>query len=187
MQFPQIRMESQMAKIGIKQTPAQIELRQGKADVTIEQPKAEMSIRQPKGKLTIDQSQAWEEMNLMSTRRLNEIYAIEGKQAASEGIARRAEQGAALLDIHNGTDMIAEQAYQISNPPMKTLGIKYVPSPFAVKLHYEKENVEIDVKDNKPIISAHINKPDLTFHRGNVDITMEQYAQLTIDFDNLYV
>ena len=54
MQFPQIRMESQMAKIGIKQTPAQIELQQGKADVTIEQPKAEMSIRQPKGKLTID-------------------------------------------------------------------------------------------------------------------------------------
>ena len=187
MQFPQIRMESQMAKIGIKQTPAQIELQQGKAQLTIEQPKADLSIRQPKGKLTIDQSQAWEEMNLESTKRLNEKFASEGIQAAYEGTAKRAEQGAALLDIHNGMDVFAEQAYQIGNPPMKTLSIKYVPSPFAVKLHYEKGDVEIDVKENKPIIDAHINKPDLTFHRGNVDITMEQYAQLTIDFDNLYI
>lgn len=187
MQFPQIRMESQMARIGIVQNKAFIEQSQPKATLSIEQPKADMSIRQVKGKLSIDQSQAWEEMNLGSTQRLIEKHADESMRAASEGTARRAEQGAELINIHNGADMIAEQAVQNGGQPMKTLSFKYIPSPFAVKLHYERGDVEIDVNENKPIIDAQMNKPELTFHRGGVDISMEQYAQLQIDFDNLYV
>ncbi len=186
MEFPQIKMESQFAKIGIKQNPAQIELTQGKADVSIEQPKAEMSIQAPKGKLTIDQSQAWEEMNLMSTKRLNEKYAAEGLRAASEGTERRAEEGAGLIDIHKNVDMFAEQAYQKNNT-LKPLGFKYIPSPFAVKISYEPGDVQIDVQENKPIIDAQVIKPELTYYRGNVTITMEQYAQLNIDFENMYV
>lgn len=186
MRFPQIRMESQFARIGIKQNPAQIELKQGKAELSIEQPKADMSIRAPRGKLTIDQSQAWEEMNLMSTKRLNEKYAAEGMRAVSEGTGRRAEEGAGLIDIHKNVDMFAEQAYQKSNT-MKTLGFKYIPSPFAVKIFYEPGDLQIDVQENKPLINVQVVKPELTFQRGNVDITMEQYAQLKIDFENLYV
>lgn len=187
MQMPQIRMESQMARIGIKQTPAFIEQEQPKADLSIEQPKADVSMRTIKGKLTIDQSQAWEEMNLMSTRRLNEIHAGEGMRAISEGTARRAEQGAELINIHNGVNMFAEQAIQNGHPPMKTLSFKYVPSPLAVKIHYERGEIQMDVQENKPVIDVRINKPELTFHRGGVDITMERYAQLKIDYDNLYV
>src|SRR5690625_4737986 len=158
MQFPQIRMESQMARIGIEQKHGQIELRQPKAELSIEQPKAEMSIRTTKGKLTIDQSQAWEEMNLGSTMRMIEKHAAEGKQSAQEGTARRAEQGAELIDIHNGVNMFAEQAVINGHPQMKTLSFKYIPSPFAVKLHYERGEVDINVQENKPIINAQINK-----------------------------
>lgn len=187
MQFPQIRMESQLARIRMEQSPARIEMEQGKAHLSIEQPKADLSMRTVKGKLTIDQSQAWEEMNLMSTRRLNERHAEEGLQLASEGTARRAEQGAQLLNIHNGANMIAEQSVQNQLPKMKTLSLKYIPSPFAVKYHYERGDVQIDVKENKPIVDAQINQPTLTFHRGGVQISMEQHAKLQIDFDNLYV
>jgi len=187
MQLPQIRMESQMARIGIRQTPAQLEMTQKNAELSIEQPKADMSMRTRKGKLTIDQTQAWEEMNLMSTRRLNEQHADEGLQAAAEGTARRAEQGARLIDIHKNSNAIAEQAVQNQGSKQKTLSLTYIPSPFAVKFHFEKGGVEIDAKENKPIIHANINHPELLFRRGGVDITMEQLAELKIDFQPLYV
>jgi len=185
MQFPQIRIESQMVKIAIEQHPAQIELKQKKADLSIEQPKADVSMSTIKGKLTIDQTQAWEETNLMSTLRLNEKNAAEGLQAASEGTGRRAEEGSQLVDIHKGADMIAELAYQRANPPLKTASPAYIPSPLAVKFHYERGNVEMDVEVNKPNIHAEIHKPELEFYRGAVNISMEQHAELKIDFDYL--
>lgn len=186
MQFPQIRMESQMARIGLQQTNSFLEIEQPKADLSIEQPKAELSMETVKGKLTIDQTQAWEEMNLMNTFRLIEKFAQEGKQAALEGTSRRAEQGAQLIDIHRNVDIIAEQAVENGSRPYKQLSIKYIPSPFAVKIDYEPGEVMIDVTEKKPNIDVQVRKPEITFHRGGVEIYMEQYPELKIDFENLY-
>src|SRR5690625_2554725 len=186
MQIPQIRMESQMAKIGMEQTNSYIEIEQPKADLSIEQPKADVSMQTIKGKITIDQTQAWEETNIMNPYRLTEKIAQEGKQAALEGTGRREEQGAQIIDIHHDVDMIAEQAVENGSRPMKQLRVGYIPSPFAVKIDYEPGEVVIDVQENKPVIDAQIRKPEITFHRGGVHIFMEQYAQLNIDVENLY-
>ena len=186
MLFPQIRMESKMARIGMEQTNSYLEIEQPKADLSIEQPKAEMTIETKKGKLTIDQTQAWEETNLMSTFRLTEKFAEEGKRATLEGTARRAEQGAQLIDIHKNVNVIAEQAFENGGTPRKQLSIKYIPSPFAVKIHYESAEVFIDIKENKPIIDVQVRKPEITFYRGGVRIFMEQYNELKIDFENLF-
>jgi len=185
--LPQIRMESEMARIGINQTMAQIAIRQKNADLSIRQPKADVSIQTTKGKLTIDQMQAWEEMNLMSTIRFTEKHAKEAIQLAQEGTARRAEQGAELLDIHNNGNTFAEQARQNQLPKMKTLSLTYIPSPLAVKSHYERGNVQIEVQENKPIIDVQINSPEYTYYPGNVEISMDQYPQLHIDFEPRYV
>lgn len=180
--IPQLRMESQMARIGINQTKAQIGIEQPKAELSIEQPNADMSIETTKGKLTIDQTQAWEEMNLESTPRLVEKHAQESVQLLKEGTARRAEQGAQLLDIHQSDTIIAEQARENQLPKLKQLSIKYIPSPLAVKLHYEKGDVNINFAARKPVIDVQINKPEITYSPGNVDVTMKQYAELKIDF-----
>src|SRR5690625_4931669 len=108
MKIPQIRMESQMGRIRIEQTPAKLDIRQPHAKQSIEQPKAEINITTTPGKLTIDQSQAWEERNLMNTLRLTEINAQESIRALQEGVARRAEQGAQLVKIEQGGNVIAE-------------------------------------------------------------------------------
>lgn len=187
MKIPQIRMQSEMARIRIEQTPAQLDMKLGSGKLSIEQPSAEMTIKSHKGKLTIDQSQAWEEHNLMSTIRLNENHAKEGRQAIQEGIARRAEQGVELIKIETGVNTIAEQAIQNGHPQMKQLSIKYVPSSYqSIKIHYEPGDVEIHVEQRKPIIDSEMNEPEFTYHRGNVDILMEQYAELQIDYIDLY-
>jgi len=187
MKFPQLQMESQRGRIRIEQTPANIEIRQARATQTIEQPSAEMNIRTTKGKMHIDQSQAWEDRLLMSTIRLNEIHAQEGMQAIKEGTARRAEQGAQLIKIENDVNMIAEQARENGHPQMKQLSIKYVPSPFSVKLDYEPGELEINFQPRKPVIDVQINKPELLFERGSVNISMAQYPHLEISVIDLYV
>lgn len=186
MKFPQLQMESVRGRISIEQNPAKIEIRQAKATQTIEQPKAEMSIQTTKGKMNIDQSQAWEDRLLMSTIRLNEMHAQEGMRAIQEGTARRAEQGAQLLQIEHDGNVIADQAIENGHPQMKQLSIKYVPSPFSVKLNYEPAKVDIDIQARQPIIDVQINKPELTFERGPVNITMEQYPELHISVIDLY-
>lgn len=187
MRFPQLQMESQRGRISIEQNPAKIEIRQARATQTIEQPSAEMNIRTTKGKMHIDQSQAWEDRLLMSTIRLNEMHAQEGMQAIQEGTARRAEQGAQLLKIEQGGNIIAEQAIENGHPQMKQLSIKYVPSPFSVKLNYEPGELEIDFQPRKPVIDVQINKPELSFERGPVNISMAQYPHLEISVVDLYV
>ncbi|MDY0405089.1 DUF6470 family protein [Virgibacillus sp. 179-BFC.A HS] len=97
MQFPQIRMTSQMAKIQINQQTAVQTIRQPNAALSIQQPQAELNIHTTKGKLTIDQTQAFEDMNLMNVFRLTEKFAQAGREAALQGAERRAQQGEQLM------------------------------------------------------------------------------------------
>src|SRR5690625_5812968 len=99
MQLPQIRLESQFASIGMRQSSGNQEIRQPKAEMSIQQPRANLSIETTKPKLTIDQTKAWEDMNLMSTARRIEVTAQEGSHALLEGMERRAQQGRQLMEI----------------------------------------------------------------------------------------
>ena len=185
MQFPQIQMTSQMGKIQIKQTQGEMEIVQPKAEISIEQPQAVLSMQTTKGVLTIDQTQAWEETNLMSPMRLSEKNTQEGKQATLEGTQRRAEQGAQLLDIHLGGNVIQEQAIQNGHPVYKEPQIAYIPSPLSVHIHYEKGQLQMDVETRKPLIDVTVHKPNIHFKRGDVDISVAQYPSLNIDFKHI--
>lgn len=187
MKVPRLEMQSIRGQISIEQTQSHIEIKQHHAKQSIEQPKAEMTINTTPGTLNIDQTQAWEERNLMSTLRLNEMHAQEGMRAIQEGMARRAEQGAQLIRIEEDVNYIAEQAIENGHPQMKQLSIKYVPSPFSVKINYEPGDLDIDVQPRKPIIEVEPQKPEVTFYRGGVNISMAQYPELQISVVDLYV
>ena len=112
MELPQIRMQSQMAKISLSTQASRQEIRQPKADLSIQQPHAEISMRTTPSKLTIDQTGAWEDMNLRSVFRLTEKFAQDGKQAVAEGTGRRASQGTELMKIENKGNPLVSQAFQ---------------------------------------------------------------------------
>ncbi|MGM8364587.1 DUF6470 family protein [Virgibacillus sp. W0181] len=186
MQLPQFRMESQLAQISIQQQAGKQMIKQPHADLSIEQPKAEISIEKIPSKLSIDQTQAWEEMNLMSTRKLVEKQAQAGLNSANEGTGRRAEQGTQLMRIELKSNPIKEQALVNGHNQMKRIGMKFIPSPFAVKIHYEPAEIKIKAQENKPVIQVVKNNPEISHERGNVEVAMEQYAQLEIDFIHLF-
>lgn len=181
MQIPQISMQSQMAQIQIRQTKGIQEIKQPNAELSIQQPHAALSIQTTPAKLQIDQTQAWEDMNLMHIFRQNEKVAEEGKNSLLEGIGRRAEQGSELMKLENEGAPVINQAIMDGNRQNKSLGIKFIPSQFAVKTSYEPAQVQIEVQTNKPIVEASTQKPIHNFERGTVMVDMEQYQQLEMD------
>lgn len=186
MRMPQIRLQSEMARLDIKQFSGQLHIRQPKADLLIEQPKAEFNIQTTPSKLTIDQTQAWEDMNLMSTPKFVEKIASEGAQSSQEGAGRRAEQGNQLMRIETDSNPIVEQALINGHDQMKSISLKYIPSTFSVKTNFKPAQLHIDAQMNKPIINAQQNNPEVDFERGAVHIKMKQYENLHIDFVNLF-
>lgn len=186
MKVPQIRMEAGWAQIGMETTRGHQQIRQPKADFSIEQPAAEMSIRSPKGRLTIDQTRAFEEANLMSTRRNIEIYGRESIQRAKTGTARRAQQGTQLMKIENQSNPLIDQAKINGFNQQKEVSLKYMPSPMSVNIKYTPQPVQIDAQQRDPVIQAIRRYPEHTYVRGDLDIYMRQYNYLEIDFVNLF-
>lgn len=144
MLLPQIRMESQMAKIAINTTPGNQSIKQPKADIDLQPAKVAMEINRTPGKLTIDQTKAWEDRNLADTFRFIEKIAEEGYQAWLEGIARLAEQGDELMKIENGGSPLADQAKENSESPMYEVNVGCIPSLFSVKFDYEPSKLDIN-------------------------------------------
>lgn len=186
MQLPQVRLESQFAQINIMRTPGRQEISQPKAELSIQQPKADLSISVTPGKLSIDQTQAWEDMNLHSPLRSAQVAAQEGASGLLEGMQRRTQQGAELMEIENGGDPIVNQSIVNGHDQMKSLGLKYIPSHLAVKISYQPSSVNIDAQVNRPIIDVKTNRPEHSYRPGSVVIQMEKYNSLEIDIENLY-
>ncbi|MFC4557524.1 DUF6470 family protein [Virgibacillus kekensis] len=186
MRLPQIRMESQIARIQIQQTDGRQEIQQPKAQQSIRQPEAEITMKTTPSKLDIDQTKAWEDMNLMHIFKRIEKFANDGRQGAFEGIARRVQQGAQLMKIENGGNPIASQAVTNAYDEMKRLGIKFIPSPFAVKINYQPSELKINVNVNPPEIETRPQRPIHSYTPGDVTTNMKNYQDLKIDFVNLF-
>ncbi|THE12344.1 hypothetical protein E1I69_11625 [Bacillus timonensis] len=185
MELAQIRLQSEYAKIGIRTKKAVQQIQQPKADLSIEQPKAELTIRTTLGKLTIDQSKARADMDLKNISQRIAEAAVKGYQDSLEGIARRAQEGNELMKIENGGNPIAQIAKRNNEGPELQFNIGWIPSHFSVKTNYVPAEVDIQVKENKPIINTRINKPIHEYTPGNTDIRLEQKQTLKIDFANL--
>ncbi|MFD1416980.1 DUF6470 family protein [Oceanobacillus jeddahense] len=184
MEIPQIRMHSQQAKIQIQTEPAQLHISQPPGDLTIRQPNAEISMHTRQGKLTIDQSQAWEDMDLLSAKKSIARNAQAGEQAAMQGIARRARQGNAFMRIENRTDPIKTQAIENAFSEQKRLGLAFIPSTFAVKTSYEPAELDIQVQTHQPIIEGSVNSPIMQYTPGSLETSLAQRPELTIEVVN---
>ncbi|MFD1020303.1 DUF6470 family protein [Thalassobacillus hwangdonensis] len=184
MNFPQIRIQSQSARIGMDSKDAELTMQQPNAQVSIQQPKADLSIKQKKGKLSIDQTNAWNNIGLKSSFVRTRETADHARQALLEGIARISQEGDELMRIENDGNPIAAQAernaryeFFVQHGGMPTYDL--------VNLSYEVGGAEIDVRPNKPVIDVIPQKPQINYTKGDVSIYIEQYPELNIDFDGL--
>jgi hypothetical protein len=187
MNFPQIKMESTPAFLGLNiQRPIQ-KIEQRPADLSIEQPKAELSIETTKGKLSIDQSGAREDMDLKSISRRIEDFADNGYQDWLTGLARVAQQGDDLMMIEHGGNPIANQAKVNSESPIYDFNIGFIPSHFSVKINYEPSHIKVHWNTHKPEINVRVNKPIHEYIPGKVLGEMKQWPSLKIEVLGLHL
>lgn len=184
--LPQIQIKTETAQIEINQIHANQSISQPKADMTIEQPKADLKIETTPGKLTIDQTEAWEDMNLLSPLRITEMAAEEGKSSILEAIARRAEQGQQLMKIEHKGSPIAEQAIMNSGGTYKQPQITFIPSVFSVKINYEPAHLHISSKENKPQIHVETKQPEHDYIPGQIEVAMKRYASIEFSVSHLF-
>lgn len=185
MKLPQVKLESQMARIQIQSTSASQTIQQPNAIQTIRQPGAEIRIENTPSKLTIDQTQAWNDMDLKSVKKRIEDAAQLGKQKVMGGVARRVRQGEELMKIENGGNVLQRQASENGHRPEKQFNIGWVPSHFSVKIDYQPSELNIDVKPQQPIIENKASKPIINYQPGSIETSLKQQANLQIDFVNL--
>ncbi|MGP4040730.1 DUF6470 family protein [Gracilibacillus sp. D59] len=185
MQLPQIRLQTQVARIGLKSHDAQLQIDSGPAKQSIRQPKADIQIRTTPSKLTIDQSKALADVGLKPITELNAEFAQEGKQKLLEGIARRRRQGDELMKIEDGGNPIVRQVKENSQDPQRQFNIGWIPSANGVKIDYRPAEVNIKVTPQKPQIETQPTKTQYQYQSGNVEVYLLQKSWLEIDFVNL--
>lgn len=186
MNFPQIRLESTSARIGLHiEKPIQ-KIEQPKAIQSIEQPKAVVNIETVPGRLIIDQTEARSDLGFKTIPRLVAENAADAKRIAMEGTARRVRQGDDLMRIENKANPIPSHAIENAYKPEARLTIGWIPSPGSVKINYEPAKVNIEATPQKPIIHTQIQKPLHDYTPGKVHVYLEQKNSLKIDFVNLF-
>jgi len=182
MNIPQIQIQTTRGQIGLTtQKPVQ-QIEQPKADLDIQQPKAKMSIRTTKSELSVDSVEMRKSLDLKSSSTRTAEVAQYSKQIAMEGLARRAQEGAELMKIENGGNPLVEQAKRTGRQPYTSLGIKFIPQANSVKINFTPGSVDIQVEPQKVINNTKINKPIHNYTPGKVNVEMQQYPSLKIDW-----
>jgi Family of unknown function (DUF6470) len=187
MDFPQLRMQSIKGVLGLSITKAIQQIQQPQADMTIKQRSAELDIETTPGKLTIDQTQAWEDMNLMHIFKRIDEFARNGYQDWLSYLAKASSQGDQLMRIENKGNPLISQAKHNSENPILDYNVGFIPSAFSVKMNYRPAKVNINWKIHQPDINVRINRPRHYYKPGEVKGEMKQMPSLHIEVIGLNI
>lgn len=186
MNFPQLRMESTNAQLGLNVRNAVVEIQQPRAQVSIQQVPVKLEIRQPQGELTIDSSEARENLNIRGPLRSTLDNAEYANQKLMEGISRISREGDQLRAIETKRNAIADIAFEKTVTPDEI----YYPSRTignGVKINYEARRPEINVELGGAKIDVIPQRPIVSYTPGKVESYMMQWNSLKVEVIGLNV
>lgn len=181
MNIPQLQIQTTPAKIGLQVTKPVQDIQQPKATLSIEQPAAILEMSTTRPQLSLDTTENRADIDMKSVFRRSAENAQYGMQKALEGTGRRAQEGQQLMKIENGAS-IADIVKQNTERPMADLQVKFVGNRLKIKTDITAGSLNINVTPQKPKIDAQINKPIHNYTPGKVDVVMEQYGSIQIDW-----
>ncbi|MFC5735389.1 DUF6470 family protein [Cytobacillus gottheilii] len=185
MNMPSLQVHQISAQLGINIYQPTMKMQQPQADMRIEQPAATLEINYKKSKLNIDQTEAFADIDQKSAARRTREWAEQGKQMLAQGVARRAREGDQMMMIENGSDAIARISKQNTSPPLKEIGLGFLPkTPFRVKIDYDPGNVDVNFTSSKPRIDVTANKPIMQHENWKADPYLRQKDSFEIEVVN---
>lgn len=170
MKLDQIQLNIQDAKVDLNITEPKQHIEQPRAQQHIEQPAATLQIHHTDAKLLVDSSQAYRDLGLFSTAESIQNFAAKGQSAVMEGIARRASEGDAMMEIRkdNGRATLSNIAKQHDTFEQQRLGITWKPSIGSVKIKYQAGSLDIRIQAQKPKIDVQLGKVVHDYQPGDV-------------------
>lgn len=148
-------------------------------ELEIEDPKIEMESKDPV--LQIDQSECFNEAGLKNNKAFLEDMVTRSKQAVSEGIANRVEDGNAMMAIENGQDAIAERAsYNAWERFQKEFSVQSMPRS-RPQISVQDGDVTYNFKrGDVKVLNGPFKADTGTYSAGKVERYMKQYNSIEI-------
>lgn len=178
-----LQMSSKMVRLGMNSTQptTSYSIRKPKLNLQIKKP--EISIRTTKPRVLIDQTEAFADVGLKKPLRLSKDFAAESRRLMLHGIAKSANQGDELTNIHQVSDdtIIADQAeYNAYGQFVYEWNYDYIPKNGP---RFSPLRGEININLNKGQVNGDFQKGSVetTLNRGKVDIYLRQRNQLNIN------
>ncbi|WP_088070586.1 DUF6470 family protein [Gottfriedia luciferensis] len=187
MQFPQIRLQTTIAKLGINIEKMMLEYEQPRAEMTIHQQNAEMDVQRVAPTLEMDSTEARADLDLKSARRRIEDAATDGYQAWLDGLARMSQQGDQMMMVQNNRNAISDIAKANSSHPIYDFNIAFVPRWGSFKMSYDPGSFNINWTTHKPEIEVTPQKAITNITPGKVGYYMSTWNSLKIDYTGLTI
>ncbi|WP_220094341.1 DUF6470 family protein [Paenibacillus sp. YN15] len=177
--IPMISIRQEPALLGIDADLGRYDMKQPRPTLELKTTRPQISIHSPNGELQIDQSAAWDGLAIGGhLQTMNRIYS-EAANVALQGVAKAVERGNRLAAIHTRANAIAdigqEEAYKFHE-------FNY-PGPASydnVELQYTAHKPDIQVQEGRLDVEARVNRPEVSYIRGKLDIYMQQYGKVEI-------
>jgi hypothetical protein len=182
MQVPQIRLQQTHANIALRITQPVQELQQKPAELSIKQESAKMSIENKPSQLRIDDEQFWNDLGFKSIPTLSQENAQQGRDAALDFIATKAQEGDQLAKIEHKSDAIVGIVNEKVLQPKADFNIAFIPSPGSVKIQFTPAELHINWKKGGADIQVTPNKVIHNYTPGKTEVYLQQRQQLQIDF-----
>ncbi|MDP4098599.1 DUF6470 family protein [Paenibacillus sp. P96] len=177
--LPVIQIQTTPAILHIDADPGQYSIRQPKADVQMHTRPAKLTIESHPISFQVDQSKAFSAYTGGGMLEMNHRIYSGMEKIFLENIAERVKQGNELAAIHKPGNTIAN-----------IVGTNWQSKPFPeTRTPASSDNVDIRINTRPPEIrfesavsemNVTVNKPEIEYQRGKLDMYVTQYAAVQI-------
>lgn len=174
---PILQIRQTPALLGMDTEPGQYSIRQPKADLEITTHQGEAEIYQYAPELTVDQSRAREAFTGGNFITMNQRIYSGIQQIFLQNIASRVDQGNQLAQFY-------KPGHSIAN----IIGSDWQGRPFPefrgpasmknVDIRFEQRAPEFNIQQTKVDVQVQVNKPEIEYNRGRLNIYMRQYSSV---------
>lgn len=166
---------------------ARLELQQSNADLDVSRDKGGWTIESQPIRLKLDTFEAEKSTGKRTPRGSIEDFAQKGKQMGYKAVGKIAEDGSFLMDIQLSSNTIAALAKRDMNQ-QKEYGLGFIPSK-GPDISWENPELQMRYEMDKLSFDWRVNHPQLEFIPGKIELEIEEYAKVMIEYigDPIYV
>lgn len=175
--LPILQIRTTPSLLSIDADPGQFSLRQPKADVQLQTRPAKLTVQSHVPKLNVDQSRAFAAYTGGNMIDMNARIYSGIQQIFLQNIANRVQQGNQLAEIHKPGNTIAniigEDWKGTSFPEIRGQA-----SSDNVDVRFDVQAPDISYTPAVSEMNVKVNRPEIEYQRGKLDIYVKQYASV---------